>query len=154
MRKYADNHEQWNWDLDAENKFLSHTKMKQVNEMRLVRKPRKDDSQELEKYSLWKTGWGAFSSCNCFSSKDSRMGEELGVGVSVYFKLLKNMFMINLLFTILSIPAFILFWHGNDLNNTSTTEDTDTDLGDVLAAMTLANLGEGSSKTLRINSND
>ena len=75
------------------------------------------------------------------------MGEELGVGVSIYFKLLKNMVFINLLFTILSIPSYILFWHSNDLNERSAEG---LNFNESLAALTLANLGESSSESIKL----
>ena len=47
----------------------------------------------------------------------------MGVGVSVYFKSLKNMIFMMLIFTMLSLPAFILFWSGHTLNDPDRVAD-------------------------------
>ena len=46
-----------------------------------------------------------------------------------------------LLCTLLSTPAYILFWSGNVINNPDKKADGTFDFNDQLAAISLANLG-------------
>lgn len=65
----------------------------------------------------------------------------MGVGVSIYFKQLKNLIVITFLCTLFSMPAFILFWSGNLLNNPDTTVDG-INFNTFIASISLANLGD------------
>ena len=92
------------------------------------------------------TGW--FCTCCCRQSKIQR---ELGVGVSIYFKQLKNLVIILFLCTLLSLPAYALFWSGRSLNNPDKiSEDQKLSLtvNTFIASISLANLGE---KSININ---
>jgi hypothetical protein len=48
----------------------------------------------------------------CKSMRDSDI-RHLGVGISVYFKFLKFMMILFLWFTFLSLPAYFLYYTGN-----------------------------------------
>ena len=62
--------------------------------------------------------------------------EELGVGMSIYFKTLKSLALMFLMFTFFSIPAFVLFYSGN-VSDISNVYDTKS----IFSAFTLGNLG-------------
>lgn len=64
------------------------------------------------------------------------------------------MVIILLLCTLLSMPAYILFWSGNVINNPDKKADNNFDLNSSLAAISLANLGEMSKMTLEIPLSD
>ena len=66
----------------------------------------------------------------------------MGVGVSIYFKSLKNMIIILLLCTLFSAPAYVLFWSGFTLNNPNTTADETFSFPNFIASLSLANIGE------------
>ena len=65
----------------------------------------------------------------------------MGVGVSIYFKSLKNMVVILLLCTMLSLPAYVLFWSGRTLNNPDKTTESFS-FPKFIASLSLANIGE------------
>ena len=60
------------------------------------------------------------------------------------------MVIILLLCTLLSMPAYILFWSGNVINNPDRKGDNNFDLNSSLATISLANLGEKSQMVLEI----
>jgi hypothetical protein len=62
--------------------------------------------------------------------------EELGLGMSIYFKQLKFMSILFLLFSLFSIPAFWLFYSGNEaqVKNFYDTKG-------IFSTFTLGNLG-------------
>ncbi|KAA0163982.1 hypothetical protein FNF31_02531 [Cafeteria roenbergensis] len=64
---------------------------------------------------------------------------EFGVGVGLYFKLLKYLAFIFAIMLFFSIPNAILFWFGNGLLDSSVT------ITDSLALLTIGNLGEGTA---------
>lgn len=67
----------------------------------------------------------------------------MGAGVSIYFKQLKNLIVMLLLCTLLSTPAFVLFWSGKSLNNPDTQIDGENySFNTYIAALSLANLGD------------
>ena len=66
----------------------------------------------------------------------------MGVGVSIYFKELKNMVFIMLIFTMLSLPAYVLFWSGHTLNDPDRTADESFGFSKFIASFSLANIGE------------
>ena len=143
------------WEKDAANGFLSYSKMEYVKNMRQVRqqslkdqpnqskekKSKKAMGSKFRKFSVCGTATGWFCSCCC---RKSNIQRELGVGVSIYFKQLKNLMMIFFLCTILSVPAFILFWSGRHLNNPDTSTDSGFRLNTFIASLSLANLGQKS----------
>ena len=67
----------------------------------------------------------------------------MGVGVSIYFKQLKNLIMSLIVCTLLSLPAYTLFWSGNTINNPDThIEGSTLSLAKYIASLSLANIGE------------
>ena len=67
----------------------------------------------------------------------------MGVGVSIYFKQLKNLIVILILCTLLSLPAYILFWYGYTINNPDTQiEGSTLSVAQYIASLSLANIGE------------
>ena len=87
------------------------------------------------------TNTGYFVQWGCCRRRHSHIQKELGVGISVYFKQLKNLLVITFLCTLLSMPAFVLFWSGNILNNPDTNPEG-LSLGRFIAAVSLANIGD------------
>ena len=72
---------------------------------------------------------------------------ELGVGVSIYFKTMKNLIAILLICTMLSMPAYILFYSGRTLNNPDTQiEGQGFEFDSFLGSISLANIGEISTQ--------
>ena len=53
--------------------------------------------------------------------------------------------------TLLSMPAYILFWSGNILNNPEKKQDQSFSLTNSLAAVSLANLGEKATVLLELD---
>jgi hypothetical protein len=92
---------------DAEND-LSYTDMMKTIE---IKQPRRIVDGKVVPHS-WcgsKTGWH----CGCKSARKSDI-RDMGVGISVYFKMLKFLMILFLWFTFLSIPAYIFYSTGNE----------------------------------------
>ena len=67
----------------------------------------------------------------------------MGVGVSIYFKQLKNLIVILVLCTLLSLSAYTLFWSGYTINNPDTqVEGSTLSVDKLIASLSLANIGE------------
>ena len=65
------------------------------------------------------TGWFGNDCCR----KESNVVEqELGLGISIYFKQLKNLILVLLICTVLSLPSFYLYSVGNDISNEDAIE--------------------------------
>jgi len=75
----------------------------------------------------------------------------MGVGVSIYFKSLKNMVVILLICTLLSLPAYLLFWSGRTLNNPDKSADESLSFTTMIASLSLANIGEISVNLNQLN---
>lgn len=60
----------------------------------------------------------------------------LRLGVSLYFKQLKSLIVLYGIFTIISIPAFILYYYGGDGNNTIKNSKS------FMTTFTLGNVGQ------------
>ena len=67
-----------------------------------------DDETVFEPFPVWGTSTGWFDD-RCRSSRHSDIQERLGVGISIYFKQLKTLILMFFVFTVLSIPAFVIF---------------------------------------------
>ena len=88
-----------------------------------------------------KIGW--FCSCCCCCSKKSDISGELGTGVSIYFKQMKNLIILLFICTLLSMPAYVLFYSGRTLNNPDTqVEGQGFEFDSFLGSLSLANIGE------------
>ena len=149
------------WNADAENGFLSYSKMKYVINQRQVRKLSVDTAESeqvnsakkvvYEKYEICGTDTGSFTSICCNDqSRQSSISENLGAGMSIYFKQLKTLVCMFIAFTVLSIPAFILFWSGKS-HNGNLLNDQSIAFNDLILALSLGNLGE---RALNINELD
>jgi len=82
------------------------------------------------KYPLFgtKTGWH----CCSKSMRESDL-RQLGVGITVYFKLLKFLMLLFLWFSFLSIPSYFFYYTSNPRN--------DEALGNFQMALTVFSLG-------------
>ena len=110
---FFDKDEDYELDLQYENDALdnglSFTKMKKVVEKKL---PRKND----QRYPVCSTNTGWHCCCKRYRKTDMA---ELGIGLSLYFKMIKYFITLFLLFTIISIPAYIFYTDGDGLCATS-----------------------------------
>jgi len=101
---------------------------------------------KFEKFPACGTSTGWFINCFCCSrvccSRQSDIEQELGVGVSIYFKQLKNMIVMLYLFTLLSLPAYALFWSGKTLNNPIKQAEKSMSFPNFVATISLANVGD------------
>ena len=104
-------------------------------------------------FGVCSTNTGFFTSCRCcVCCTESDIAGELGVGVSLYFKQLKNLVIILFLCTMFSMPAYLLFWSGEVINNPYTPEaGQGLSFNGYLASLSLANLGEKSSRNLKLS---
>ena len=166
------------WDLDADNNFLSNSKMKyernqkmvrmikaipkeEVREQKLLnkqkirkglqklgrnRKPieldessQSDGEQEdmfvYTKFPVWGTNTGWFHCSADYTVSD--IAEELGIGISIYFKQLKCLVFMLLVCTILSIPSYVMFWYGEAQFSNGIQASKS-----FFASLTLGNLGQ------------
>ena len=109
------------WPLDSDNGLLSYTKMRYVRDLKMVKRPKNADNKKIEAeteklddetvfepFPVWGTSTGWFDD-RCRSSRHSDIQERLGVGISIYFKQLKTLILMFFVFTVLSIPAFVIF---------------------------------------------
>eukprot|EP00347_Sterkiella_histriomuscorum_P007541 403348527 len=117
---------------DASN-GLSYTRMKQVFN---IRHPRRVKNGQRTSYRLFctRTGWH----CPSKSCRKSDI-QELGVGLSVYFKMLKFFMLVFPWFAFLSIPAYFLYYTGNK------TEEQKVYVKYVLSVFSLGNIGQSQS---------
>lgn len=91
---------------------LSYTKM--VNEVN-HREPRGlTESGVIEKYSLCGSSTGWHSTSKSWRGTDM---ENLGVGVILYFKMLKYFSLCFLLFSILSVPSMMIYMSGHEYSS-------------------------------------
>jgi hypothetical protein len=74
--------------------------------------------------------------------------EELGLGMSIYFKQLKFMSILFFLFSLFSIPAFWLFYSGHEA-----TIQNIYDTKGIFSTFTLGNLGSSGQLCSQINNN-
>ena len=140
------------WSKDAEGQILSHSRMQYVQKIRQVRhvsvnKQGKDKvngtlenekEYEYSKFPICKTNTGWFLCCNQYTHSD--IADELGLGMSIYFKQLKNLVLMLAICTILSLPSYVLFWSGDPSNNKFSIEDPKA----FFSTFTLGNLGQSS----------
>lgn len=139
------------WPKDAAGGKLSHKKMvyeKNLRHCRVIeennRETYTEDGRKVQvtesQYKPMsccklKTGWF----CCCKNWRQSELGQELGLGMSIYFKQLKSMALMFLIFTLLSLPSFLLFYNGNEATNVNLY-----DTKGFFSTFTLGNLGQSS----------
>jgi hypothetical protein len=70
-----------------------------------------DQIVEHKRYPLCgtSTGW-----LYCKKTSGSEINQKLGLGLAIYFKQLKALVILFTLFSIISIPAFVLYYFGGD----------------------------------------
>lgn len=92
-----------------------------------------------EKFPICKTKTGWFHCSKEYTHSD--IDDELGLGISIYFKQLKALLLMLFVCFLLSIPSMVLFWNGgyNDVS------EGFRDAKSVVAAFTLGNIGQQSS---------
>jgi hypothetical protein len=104
--------DQVDWPADAEpnpkiQQRLSYTKM--LNEINHLEPRGYTAAGQVEPYPVWrsKTGWHS-------SNKRWRRSEleQLGIGINLYFKMLKYFSVLFLLFFVLSIPSMLIYGGG------------------------------------------
>lgn len=95
-----------------------------------------NEVHEYVKFPICKTNTGWFHCSTDYTHSD--IAEELGLGINIYFKQLKALIIMLSVCCVLSIPSFVLFWHGS-YNNVS--EGAIRDTKSIMAAMTLGNVG-------------
>jgi hypothetical protein len=87
-------------------------------------------------FSVCCTELGRFSFCGSINNKQPEIEKELGIGILIYFRTLKFLCGLYTVFTILSIPLFIVYFGTN--NN---GVDLDFDLKSICSEITLGNIG-------------
>ena len=79
---------------------------------------KKAHTYEFERYPFLRTSTGWFC-CRRGCRENHDISEKLGLGISLYFKQLKSLTVIFLIFTLLSLPALILYRDGNEASKVS-----------------------------------
>ena len=98
------------------------------------RHSRKVTKNKTELYPLFETKTGWHTCCKRF--RKTGLGE-LGIGVALYFKMLKYLMLMFALSTLISIPSFVLYCAGGSNSNTGHPVSVNY----VLSALTLGNIG-------------
>ncbi|CDW82912.1 UNKNOWN [Stylonychia lemnae] len=106
--------------------------MKHVINKRHPRRKLKNGQRVPLKWCGSKTGW------HCCGCKHSDLGE-MGVGVTVYFKMLKFLMILFLWFFLLSLPSFLFYYSGNQISTEKLT------LKHIITAFSLGNIGQASN---------
>ena len=104
--------DQVQWPADAEpnpliEQTLSYTKM--INEINHLEPRAYTNTGLIQQYPLGKSGTGWHSTDKRWRRSDL---EQLGIGVNLYFKMLKYFSLLFLLFFILSIPSMVIYGSG------------------------------------------
>lgn len=98
--------------------------------------------QEINKYvhfEICKTKTGWFHCSTEFTHSD--IDDELGLGISIYFKQLKALIIMLVVCCLLSTPSLVLFWNGDYNDVTEGLRDSKS----FFAAFTLGNIGQRSA---------
>ena len=124
-----------------------------VHEVDLKNVRYKDEkTSKLVRFSCKNTGIGYFCQLNYFKAREKRFHKSLGSGMTIYFKQLKNLMIITLLCTLLSIPSYVFFWRGKVFNNTETNPDR-LKFNEFIGSLSLANLGDTVKELMMLNLN-
>lgn len=103
-----------------------------------------------EKMSVCGTGTGWFTKGCGHERSGSLQKANLGVGIGIYFKQLKTLMCMLMVCTILSVPAFVLFWSGQSQGSKSTSSQ-DLTFSDFILGLSLGNLGEQAINTVQLD---
>ena len=93
------------------------------------------ESHEYVHFPICKTNTGWFHCSTDYTHSD--IADELGLGISIYFKQLKALVIMLSVCVLLSIPSMILFYHGSY----NVTTDGFRDTKSMFASLTLGNIG-------------
>ena len=93
------------WEADAEDGVLSYSKMKYEENLR---HPRKQVDGSFEKLPCC-TSIGRLGGWNKDDEEKNEFEMELGPGIAMYFKTLRTLSILLLVFTVLYIPLFIVY---------------------------------------------
>ena len=138
--------------------------MKYIQNMKMVRKAKSTEKvadsevaakeeSNFEKFPVCGTSTGWFSD-RCRSSRHSEIQENLGVGVSTYFKQLKTLVIMLAVFTLFSTPAYVLFWSAGKIQSASTDAGNESMVfTDVLFGLSMGNLGQKETFSLAFSPN-
>lgn len=97
---------------------------------------RYEDDQQMKEFQVCGSRIGWF--CCCEGSGESLLRNEVGLGIDLYFKTMKQLVIFFVLCTLLSIPSFIFFASGAD------TPSAWQDSKSFFSSFTLGNLGQSS----------
>lgn len=109
---FAEEEDQVDWPADAEPnprlaQALSYTRM--VNEINHLEPRAYTSTGFIEQHPVWKTETGWHSTNKGWRRTQL---EQLGIGVGLYFKMLKYFSVLFLVFFILSIPSMLIYGSG------------------------------------------
>ena len=97
-----------------------------------------------KKFPSCRTSTGWFIEWCCFS-RESDIEENLGIGVSIYFKQVKSLICMLFVCTLLSLPSYFLFWSARSHLNPA------DDFNEFILALSLGSLGEQQSNTSQLD---
>lgn len=67
-----------------------------------------DEKKQKQRFSMCQPGFSAMGwFCCCEKAKKSDLSEEVGLGISIYFKTVKQLILLFLICSILSVPQFV-----------------------------------------------
>jgi hypothetical protein len=115
--------------------------MMKERDLRQVRYLAEKDSENAQYKRFPICGKGGHSGwfCPCERARHSDLSEELGLGITLYFKTLKQLVIFMILCTLLSIPSFAFYWTGRQGSNV--WKDSKV----FFSTFTLGNLGQSSN---------
>ena len=138
-----------------EQEYKAHTKGEEHEAQKYKRLP-------LCKSTGWlcctKTNYGCCKNCSSGKNEEGQEGNEEKttdevkrdtndvLGVNLYFRLLKSLTLLFVVFTLINIPMYILFFHGT---NTDAIKDSKS----FFATLTLGNLGQSNQKCSTVTGN-
>ena len=122
--------------IDGENTGLSWTKMKYEQNMQM---PRTIVNKDYAQFSIC-TKIGALGSVSDVQMHPNAFDKELGIGITVYFKMLRYFGLMFLLFAALSLPTYIICATNGETNSSSSK----TGVGNLISTFSIGNVGESS----------
>lgn len=93
---------------------------------------RKDEAGDLQPFALCGSNLGCHT---CIKSRRKSDLKDFGVGITLYFKMIKFLIYLFLCLSILCFPVFVIYWSGNESEIQFTNKQA-------LSALTLGNIGE------------
>lgn len=97
------------------------------------RHPRqRDEAGEMKPFEFCATDLGCHT---CIKSQRKSDFSDFGIGITLYFKMIKYLIYLFLILSMLSVPVFIIYWSGNETEIQFTSKQA-------LSSFTLGNIGE------------